>query len=228
MDSFYEWRRLTFKQWIKRSLTLGRWFLRGWSGWLVFLSLLVVGLGPVYLFWTDPISRDHIVIYGVVIQIAGFCLTIIGVNSNLKHFGLLSIPSRLYGYFIAMPLLPFDRVRVVSVHAHAKVSATLVGQIGNANSRQLSTSERIVRLESDILDIRKTLNDISGQQASGFARIDQKIDDLGKASITEVEKLRSDVSDLFDSSVALEVCGIGLFIVGVFYSTLPWVLDYFL
>jgi len=95
---------------------------------------------------------------------------------------------------------------------------------------ELSVEDRLKKLEESHNELLQNIDDLKKKQESDMKQVLSEVRSVRRESAAWIYNLRSKVSKVFESGVELEVCGIGLFIIGAAYATIPasmlWIISY--
>lgn len=215
------WRFLSPKAYLKKLRSIGHWVSDGYKGWGVFCALAFASVAPYPFAFAYSDAAKWIQYYGLAIQLFGFCLALYAVNSNLKQWGLRSIRGRIWHYLRDFPVLPILRTSFVMSTGKSHSRSSAKGISLETFSGERSVEDRLRKLEKHyeelvgrIIDVEKTQNDDKRKLFSELKSVQHK-------SEAQVDDLRFSISKSVENGVTTEILGIGLFVVGAVYATVP-------
>lgn len=211
-----------FRKWIL-------WISEGLFAWFVVpaLSVVILLFFVVQPFGIQPNERS-IRIFGMLLQIAGFFLTVLGINSTSINLGLRSIPRRTFSYLSRAPILPIQKATIAcaTVAISGKASMKAVVQVSTAG---MELSERISYLESEQHRMQEILLDMSGTISKLENDTTKKFAKFSSAHDEKILNVTEHYDNMLGSSAQQEIFGVVLFFIGVILATAsPEISAYFL
>ena len=204
-----------FRTWVRQIVT---WAARGFKNAIPYALLVIILFGIVYLDDSVANCKERDIRWvGLLLQIAGFTIVVLQLDTRRRLFRKPSFFSRIRDYWKSFPS-PFVKTVNISMHASAgapSMSVTLRTKPGPNTTLE----RRIEILESEIEKLRQHLRKTDRTLSDYKAESKRSFDEVREEVSSGDNKLEQLMDEAIVGGINLEWVGVVYFITGIFLAT---------
>lgn len=202
----------------KLSVSICRWFGRGWWYWLA-VALLVAVI--VLLVWNrallDCKERD-IRLFGLILQVLGFMIVVRGLHEVGRYFDKPSAMAQARKYFSEFPLRRRDAI--VGTGLGMAVGSSFARGRGRAIPAPGSSIElRVELLERTVTSLDSEVGQLDAAHHELKTNTEQALKKEAEERSRATAELKQSLDTAIAGGVYLERLGVGYFVIGIVLAT---------